>query len=396
MRGIAATGKIQKFNDGGGLYLHVTPKGSASWRIEYAVAGERRSKSFGKFPEVSLVEARASRDRLKSDIAGGIDPDPMVSAQEPAASAPSALLFGELVTEYLAILRKTEPAVRTIAKNEWLLLKLAAPLHGLPVASLRASDILPILQQVAASGRRESAVRLRGVIGTVFNHAIRNDLAERNPADALKGVLPKVEVEGRAAITDEPEFAVLLRAIDSYDEPTLRHALQFSALVYGRPVETRTMRKGEIDFANSLWNVPRTTMKMRRDHVVPLPRQAIEVLKRQFEIAPGDIVFPQRRKQDRPISENALNVALDRLGYGSGIHTAHGFRSSASTILNERGWRYDVIEASLAHVDPNAVRRAYNRAAYLKERAEMAQAWADLCDEFRKAGKRRREMESLI
>lgn len=397
LRTIPATGQIQKLNDGGGLYLHVTPKGKATWRIEYSFNGERRSQSLGGFPATSLAEARIERERIKIALSTGTDSKPTMKLDEPAAEIVEGPTFGELCEEYLSVLRKTDPAAKTMAKNEWLLLKLAAPLHDIGVAEMRAADILPVLQQVAASGRRESAVRLRGVIGTAFNYAIRTERAERNPADALKGTLPKVETEGMAAITDEREFGVLLRAIDTYEDPTLRHALQFSALTYGRPVETRSARWAEIDLVKRLWTIPKGTAKMRKEHLVPLAYQATAILKRQREITgAGPLVFPQRRKSDRPLSENAFGVALDRLGYGKGIHTAHGFRSSASTILNERGWRYDVIEVSLAHVDPNKVRRTYNRALYLPERIEMAQAWADLCDELRTRAHRRADIAEIV
>ncbi|NDV87233.1 tyrosine-type recombinase/integrase [Aurantimonas aggregata] len=397
LRAIKPGSKLQKHTDGEGLALLVTPNDVRTWRLEYRFNGQRRGKSLGRFPQMSLSEARAERDRIKDLVRRGADPEPKATLDETSAEASDGPTFGELCEEYLSVLRKTEPAAKTVAKNDWLLKRLAAPLHDLAVAEMRAADVLPILQQVAASGRRESAVRLRGVIGTVFNYAIRTERAERNPADALKGTLPKVETEGMAAITVEREFGVLLRAIDSYDDPGLRHALQFSALTYGRPVETRSARWAEIDFANRLWTIPKGTAKMRKEHLVPLSDQAIEILKRQHEISgTGPLVFPQRRKPDRPLSENAFGVALDRLGYGKGIHTAHGFRSSASTILNERGWRYDVIEVSLAHVDPNKVRRTYNRALYLPERIEMAQAWADLCDELRLRARRKTEIDAFL
>ncbi|MCB8839505.1 tyrosine-type recombinase/integrase [Aurantimonas sp. VKM B-3413] len=389
--------KLTKLTDGGGLHLLVTPAGKKTWRIDYRINGERRAKNLGIYPDMGLAEARVERDRLKGDLARGKDPEPKKRNVEAAISAGRAT-FRDMVSLYLTALEKKNPAVQTLQKNVWLLETLAAPLHDMPIADIRARDVLPVIEAVADSGRRESAVRLRSRIAAVFDFAIVRDEAEINPVTSLKKVLPKVEVESTAAITDEKAFGKLLVALETYGDRSVRHALKLQSLCYCRPVETRLARWSDVDLKERVWTIPKEVAKMRREHLVPLSRQAVEIFEAQREISGGgEIIFPNRyRRKHAMISENAMNYALDKVGYGKGTHTAHGFRSSASTILNERGWRYDVIEASLAHVDSNAVRRVYNRALYWKERVEMAQAWADLCDELRQRARRQVEVAAII
>lgn len=343
---------------------------------------------------MGLAEARIERNRIKGDISRGIDPDPK---PEPIRKAPAT--FGDMVELYLGALKRNGPAAQTLQKNVWLLETLAAPLHEMPISEIRARDVLPVLEAVANSGRRESAVRLRGRIGAVFDMAIVRDEAELNPVSSLRKVLPKVEVKSTAAITDETKFADLLLAIDDYSgDPSIRHALQLQALCYPRPVETRMARWEDVDLKERVWTIPKEVTKMRREHPIPLSWQAVEVFERQRETSgDGEWIFPNRyRQKHEMISENAMNFALEKLGYGKGVHTAHGFRSSASTILNEQGWRFDVIEASLAHVDRNAVRRIYNRALYWKERVDMAQAWADICATFKSKAQRAKDARDLL
>ncbi|MCQ0987153.1 tyrosine-type recombinase/integrase [Jiella marina] len=392
LRAIKPNGKIQNHTDGGGLYLRVSAAGKMTWRLEYAVNGRRSSATLGEYPEMSLAEARNERGRIKADAKAGV-----IHAPKPAAPE-QATTFGDMASLYLASLKKKDPAAQTLQKNTWLLETLAEPLHRKPIADIRARDILPIIEGVAHSGRRESAVRLRGRIGAVFDLAIVRGEIEMNPVSSLKAVLPRVEVESTAAITDEQEFGKLLAAIEGYPDPSIRHALQLQAFCYPRPVETRMARWSNIDLKEAVWTIPKEVAKMRREHLIPLSAQAVAVFQAQQEISgDNDFVFPNRYRNKHPmISENAMNYALQKLGYGKGVHTAHGFRSSASTILNERGWRFDVIEASLAHVDMNAVRCAYNRALYWKERVEMATAWAALCEEFKRRGKRKLELEEII
>jgi integrase len=229
---------------------------------------------------------------------------------------------------------------------------------------------------------------MREAIGSVFRFAVATGRAENDPTFALRGAIATPKATHRAAILDPKAFGALLRAIDGFQgQPTTRACLQLMALLFPRPGELRLAEWGEFDLDKAVWGIPAKRTKMRRDHACPLPRQAIAILEglRPFT-GHSVLVFPGLRTDKRPISENTLNGALRRLGYAKDEVTAHGFRATASTMLNESGlWSHDAIERALAHQDPDAVRRAYARGAYSDERARMAQWWADHLDELRKA-----------
>ena len=253
-----------------------------------------------------------------------------------------------------------------------------------PITAITPAEILVLLQRIEKTGRRETARRLRGTIGSVFRLAIVTLRATNDPTFALRGALLRPNVQHRAAITDERELGALMRSIDEYDGwPTLRAALQLVALTMMRPGDVRHMCRSEIVFPKAVWHIPAERMKMRRPHDVPLSDQALTVLRGIWELSDGQLVLPSIRSFSKPLSENALNSALRRMGYAQDEMTAHGFRSSASTILNERGCDPDVIEAALAHEDEDNVRRAYNRAKYWPQRVKLLQEWADLLDEFK-------------
>ena len=266
-----------------------------------------------------------------------------------------------------------------------MLRTLAAPLTNRPVAEITPAEVLAILKKVEKSGRRETARKLRGIIGRVFRIAVATLRATNDPTYALRDALAAPVVTHRPAITDERELGVLMAAIDEYDGwPTLRAALQFIALTMTRPGEVRFMRRSEIIWQKATWHIPPERMKMRRPHDVSLSTQALTVLRGIWELSDGNgLVFPSVRSAVRPLSENAMNSALRRMGYTKEQMVAHGFRSSASTVLNERGYDPDVIETALAHQDEDEVRAAYNRAKYWPQRVKLMQDWADLLDEFR-------------
>jgi len=226
---------------------------------------------------------------------------------------------------------------------------------------------------------------MRGFIGSVFRLAIVTLRATNDPSYALTGALLQPITTPRAAIVDEPRFGGLLRSVDAFDGwPSIRSALQFLALTFSRPGEVRLAKRSEIDFANAVWRIPAERMKMRRPHEVPLARQAVAVLREIWPVSElGDYIFPSARTYQRPLSDAAFNSALRRMGFAQDEMSAHGFRASASTILNERGFDADVIEAALGHQDENTIRRAYNRATYWPERVDLMQKWADMLDHFR-------------
>jgi integrase len=375
-----------KLSDGGGLHLLVKPGGSKLWRFRYRFCGRENMLAFGAFPTVTLAEARTKRDEARKLLADGADPAVKRKLDKIAAETANQNTFGAVVTEYLANLEARGSSESTISKNRWMLEDLAAPLAGRPIAEIVPAEILTILKRIEKSGRRETATRLRGVMGTVFRYAVVTLRATTDPTFALRGALLPPNVQHRPAITDEKRLGGLMCSIDDYDGwPTLRAALQLLPLTMTRPGDVRGMRRSEINFEKRMWRIPEHRMKMRRPHDVPLSRQAMEILRDIWPLSDnGDLVLPSIRSIKRSLSENAMNSALRRMGYPKDEMTAHGFRSSASTILNERGFNADVIEAALAHQDEDDTRRAYNRTTYLPERVKLMQEWADMLDEFKK------------
>jgi integrase len=341
--------------------------------------------SLGAYPTVSLANARSKRDEAKKLLAAGTDPSRQKKLDKLTAVATAQNTFGAVAAEYLANMEANNAAERTVNKNRWLLEDLAAPLADRPIADITAAELLDLLKRVEKSGRRETARRLRGTIGCVFRLGVVTLRAPSDPTSALRGALLRPIVNHRAAITDERELGALMQSIDEYDGwTTIRAALQLLALTMTRPGDVRYMRRSEVNLEKAMWRIPAEQMKMRRPHDVPLSKQALAILRDIWALSDnGDLVLPAIRSLRKPLSENAMNSALRRMGYTKEEVTAHGFRSAASTILNERGVNPDVIEAALAHQDENAVRRAYNRATYWPERVKLMQKWADMLDEFR-------------
>jgi integrase len=380
-----AHGKALKLSDGGGLHLLVRPSGSKLWRFRYRFAGRENMLALGAFPTVTLADARQKREDARRLLAAGSDPATKRKLDKIAAATSARNTFGLVASEFLANMEASGAAESTMIKGRWMLQELARPLLARPIAEIIPAEVLDVLKRIEKSGRRETARKLRGMIGGVFRHAIVTLRAASDPTAPLRGALLRPKVTHRAAVTDERALGALMVSIDEYDGwPTIRAALQLLALTMTRPGDVRYMRRSEISFDKAIWRIPAERMKMRRPHDVPLSKQAIEVLRDIWVLSDdGDLVLPSIRSLRRPLSENAMNSALRRMGYGKDEMVSHGFRASASTILNERGANPDVIEAALAHQDEDAVRRAYNRATYWSERVALMQRWADLLDEFR-------------
>jgi integrase len=382
-----------KLSDGDGLHLLVKPAGSKLWRMRYRFGNKENMLSLGAFPAVSLADARIKRDEVRKQISQGIDPALRKKLDKLSTAAADQNTFGAVAAEYIANLEAAGSAPITISKNKWLLHDLAAPIANRPVADILPAELLDILKKIEKSGRRDTAHRLRSVMGSVFRLAVATLRAKNDPTFALRGALHKVPVKHRAAITDERELGVIATLIDEYDGwPSLRSAFQFLILTMCRPGDVRHMKRSEVDFAKKLWRIPGERMKMRRPHDVPLSRQALAVLDEVWPLNENcELVFPSLRSTKKPLSENAFAAVLRRMGYQKDEVSAHGFRSSASTILNERGFNPDVIEAALAHQDKNEIRRIYNRAAYLPERIKLMQQWADLLDQLKNQSMSRNE-----
>ena len=378
--------KAYRMSDGGGLHLLVQTGGSKLWQMRYRHSGKENILSFGPYPLVSLADARRKRDEAKQLLLEKVDPAKQRRMDKIAAETAARQTFGLVAGEYLDRQKEKGAADTTITKTTWLLQNLASPLSDRPIAEITPAEILSLLRQIEKSGRRETARRLRGTIGSVFKYAIVTLRAKEDPTIPLHGALLPPKVEGRAAITDEKELGKLLRAIGEFNGwPTIKAALHILMLTCVRPGEVRGAKRDEIDLKKGVWSIPAERMKMRQPHSVPLSRQALAVIKDIWPMSDGgELVFPSIRTRHRPLSDNAFNSALRRMGYSKDEVTAHGFRVTASSILNARGYDPDVIEAALAHQDRNAIRRAYNRATYWDQRVVLMQEWADLLDELRK------------
>jgi len=382
-------GRTIKLSDGGGLQLWVTPTGSKLWNIAYRFGAKQLKLSLGPYPAVALKDAREERDAAKRLLASGIDPGQQKKAAALLKAKSEANTFDAIADELLDKKRREAKAERTLGKLEWLL-GLARPALGpRPIAEITAPEVLSVLRAVEARGRHETAKRLRATIGQVFRYAVATGCAETDPTGALKGALTSPTVHHRAAIVEPKAFGALLRAIATYDgTPETRAALELLALTFVRPGELRAAEWSEFDLDAGVWSIPGEKMKMKRPHRVPLAPRAVAILRDLEAITGrGKFLFPSVRSPQRCMSENTINAALRRLGFDKDEMTGHGFRSAASSILNESGlWNADAIETQLAHVEGNSVRRAYHRADYWDERIRMMAWWADRCEEMQRGG----------
>jgi integrase len=376
----------RKLADGKGLYLLVTRKGSKLWRFKYRIDGKEKKLALGAYPDVSLKDARAKRDEARKTAEAGSDPAVTKREARIAKRIATANTFAAIAEEYIAKLEAEGRADVTIGKTRWLLSKLSPALGSRPIGEISPHELLAVLRKSERVGQRETARRLRSFASRVFRYAVATARASADPAQPLIGALVSPVAKHHAAITDPVAFGGLLRSIDAYSgQPVTRLALRFTPHVFQRPGEIRHAEWNEVDFDKAVWIIPRERMKQRQPHSVPLSKQALAILREAQSLTGGGrFVFPKLGSPLKPMCENAINGALRRMGYGSETMTAHGFRSTASTLLNESGkWTYDAIERALSHADGNQVRAAYHRGAHWPERVEMAQWWSDLLDTLR-------------
>lgn len=375
-----------KISDSGGLYVIVKPSGGKLWRWKYRFHGKEKMLALGVYPNVSLKEARERRDDARRLLTRGKDPSAEKKRAAIRAKISVANTFAAIAQEVIARAEKEGRADATLTKARWFLRLLEPALGSQPIAEIEPYEVLSVIQKHAEAGHHETARRLLSFASGVFRYAIITTRASRNPAAELKGALIAPRVKHHSAITEPAAVGALLRAIDGFEgQPSTQLALQLAPHVFVRPGELRSAEWSEFDLEGALWRIPGSRMKMRRDHVAPLSRQSMRIL-REAELISGDgrWVFPGVRTPSRPLSENTLNSALRRLGYTNDEMTSHGFRSTASTLLNESGkWSPDAIERALAHQDDNVVRGAYNRSVYWHERVRMAQWWSDYLDALR-------------
>lgn len=378
--------KPYKLSDAGGLFVLVKPNGSKLWQQKYRHFGKERLLSHGRYPDVTLAQARKKRDEARMQVANGGDPAVQKRLDQIEADTQSRTTFHLVAEEYLQMAYDRELSDATMRKKIWHVETLAASLHNRPVKEITSAEVLHLLKKVEASGRRETAKKLRGTLSGIFRLAVVTLRADSDPTHAIKGALLPVKVTNRAAITDEKTLGQFLRDLEVYTGASvIKDALLFQILTMTRPGEVRGAKQAEYDLEQKTWSIPSSRTKMRRDHIVPLSKQALTLVKRNWiDIDGVDLIFPSLNSNRKWLSENAFNSAIRRIGYSKDEATAHGFRATASTILNTKGYDGDVIEAALAHQDKNAIRRTYNRATYWDQRVILMQDWADLVDQFRK------------
>lgn len=370
------------------MSLQVLPSGGKAFIFRYRRPGTRKGNilTLGRYPDLSLKDARQLHREAREMLAQGVDPSE--EKKRRGSLHQGADTFEVISKEWFN--RQKEGWASTHARTVIGRLNnhVFPFLAGKNITEIEAPEILSLIRRIEGMGSHETAHRLPGILSQVFRYAIATGRATRDPAADLKGALGPRKPKHLAAITDPKQIGPFLRVINGYEgTPVVRCALRLAPLVFVRPGELRRAEWAEIDFNEAEWKIPPEKMKKGREHIVPLSRQALEILQ---EIHPhtgaGRYVFPSARSASRPMSENALNGALRALGIEKKDHCAHGFRAMASTNLNKQGWDKDVIERQLAHVEGNSVRAAYNHYDYLPERHKMMQAWADYLDGLREGG----------
>jgi integrase len=376
----------ERYADGGGMYLRVKAAGKY-WRLDYRIDGKAKTLAMGVYPEVSLAEARQRREKARKALAHGIDPSVAKREEKQARAAAAATTFEVVARDWLAKTSNKRASVTQAKVTSWLEKDVFPFIGQLPIATIRAKDVLEkVARRMEARGIHESAHRIVQICSQVFRYAVATGLVERDVTVDLRGALVAVEKANYAAITEPKQVGQLMRSIYAYaGHPTAVAGLKLSPLVFLRPGELRGAEWVEIDLDGAEWRIPASRMKMKVEHLVPLSRQAVEILRNLRTLTGhGRYVFPSIRTGERCMSENTINAALRGMGYSKDVMTAHGFRAMARTIMDEvLGERPDLIEHQLAHTvkDPNG--RAYNRTAHLPARREMMQRWADYLDKLR-------------
>jgi integrase len=388
VRNAKATDKTIRLKDERGLYLEISPKGGKWWRLRYWLAGKENRLSLGVYPDVPLKDARERRDEARKLIANGVDPS-KARQEEKAEAAAEALTFEHVAREWYERFKPKWSPSHSLDVIQRLEKNVFPSLGPRPIRDITAPELLAAVRLIEGRGAVESARRILQMCGQIFRYAIATGQADRDIAADLRGSLPPAREKHHASITDPKAVAQLLRAIDGYQGAFMvLCALRLAPLVFVRPGELRHAEWSEIDFDKAEWRIPGPKMKMKEQHIVPLSTQAIAILRELHPLTgAGKYVFPSVRSSSRAMSENTVLAALRRMGYTKDEMTGHGFRSMASTLLNELGWNRDAIERQLAHAERNAVRAAYNFAEHLPERRKMMQAWADYLDTLKAGAK---------
>jgi len=399
--------KKYKVFDGDGLYLLIHPKYGKYWYLQYHLAGRAQEVAFGTYPTVSLKLAREKREEARQQLAKGLNPRLLKRDIKEARS----VVFAGIAEEWIRMMStpgKTNGEVSartaldpvTVKKHRWIVDTYLNPVLGKsPMAQITAQQFLPLLKRIEESGKSETAHRVRALASRIFCYAHATGRAPQGDVTvSLRDALAPAVVSHHAAITSPEEVGELLLAIDSYTG--LREtccALKLAPLLMLRPRELRFGEWSEVNFEKAEWRIPAARMKMPSPHIVPLSKQAVVILYDLKKAAAerARFMFPVLGTKEGVMSENTVTKALRTLGYERNVMTWHGFRSMASTLLNEQQrWHPDAIERQLAHMPRDKVRAAYNYAEHLPERRRMMQAWADYLDELRQAARARRSKRS--
>ena len=377
--------KDYKLFDGGGLYLLVTSNGGTRWRLKYRHDGKEKLLALGVYPDVSLKEARRRREEAREQLAMGIDPGAQKKAIKAAIKTESTSSFEVVAREWFDKFKDSwvdHHGKKIFARLEKDIFPL---IGGKAIGSVTAPELLDVLRRIEARGAIETAHRTLQNCGQIFRYAIATGRAERDPAADLRDALSPVNATNFASITESKEIGALLRDIDAYTGNLIvRAALRMAPYVFVRPGELRRAEWSEFNMEDAEWRIPASRMKMKEKHIVPLSRQVVSILEdlRQYT-GHTRYLFPSMRAESAPISDMTLLGGLRRMGYDKDTMTVHGFRSMASTLLNEQGYNRDWIERQLAHGERNTVRASYNFAQYLPERRKMMQEWSDYLDGLR-------------
>ncbi|PHR62331.1 MAG: integrase [Robiginitomaculum sp.] len=380
LKALKPKAKPYKLADYDGLAILVTPNGSKLWKFKFRIEGMEKSLSFGKYPYVSLLQARDMRDAARSHIVKGVDPAALKRDRKNSQKAISEHTFARFAERYLTKRVKEGKSEATLKKTEWLLRLAMVDFGDMPVNEINAQTVLKTLKKREVKGHYETVRRMKSTISAVFRYAVASGVAENDPTFALKDALIRPITKHRAAITDKAKLKEYLHALENYGgKAETKIGLQLLMLFACRPGEIRKAHWDEFDLEERVWHVPAERMKMRKPHNVPLSNEALALLE-QLNTLTGwsNQLFPSQGNPKKPISENTLNQALRRMGFGPEEVTSHGFRSTFSTFANESGlWSPDAIEAYCARQDRNTVRRAYNRSQYWDERVKLAEWWAN-------------------
>lgn len=380
IRKIKPLEKKKRYSDEKGLYLEVTPAGGKFWRLKYRFNSRESTLTIGSYPEISLAQARRSRDEARIQLYQNIDPNAV--KYQRLQQIDKSTLFKSLALEWMED-RKTVIKEATYLRDLSVFEKDLFPsLGNLPIDQIKGKDVLACAKKIEERGAQEMAKRSIPLAGCIFRFAIRKGIIEHDPTPHLQEALKPRKVKHMARL-DISEFPPFLERMDRYHGNILvKTALQLMTLTFVRTAELINMEWNEIDFENQLWRIPAYKMKMALPHIVPLSKQAIELIENLKPLTGNKQFVFYNHSTAKPLSNNALLSAIRTMGY-MGKMTGHGFRGLASTTLHEQGYMHDAIEIQLAHTVGNAVSQAYNHAQHMDYRIKMMQEWSDFIDSLR-------------